>query len=95
MSDLVETCGRAIEHWLPMDQIGVAQEECAELITDLSRLIAGMSHVRRGRLPLDGCAEEIADVIIMCEQLRQMIPEHVASALERKLARLNALMEPR
>jgi len=64
-------------------QIGVAQEECAELIQALSKYV-------RNKGNLDNVAEEIADVEIMCEQLR-IIFENDKRVEEWKDYKLNRL----
>lgn len=58
------------------------QEECAELI-------AAINHRRLERISLEQLAEEVADVMIMCEQAREMLGERVVDdARNRKLERL-------
>ena len=70
--------------------MGVAQEECAELIQAISK-------VRRkgaNTATLDHMAEEIADVQIMCEQLiflydiEPEVTAHYFEKLKRQLERI-------
>lgn len=86
MSDQ-ELYEQAIEAWGEGAQLGMAQEECGELITIISRRF-------RGRGDDADLAEEIADVEIMCEQLRlivgdEQVAEHKAEKLNRLRERLN------
>ncbi|RLC69283.1 MAG: antitoxin [Chloroflexi bacterium] len=55
----------AIEKWGPKHQIDLAVEECSELIVALM-------HYGRGRCGSFEVAEEIADVEIMLEQLKEV-----------------------
>lgn len=53
-------------------------EECAELIVALN-------HLHRGRCTEDEVVYELADVIIMCEQLAEILgPQRVAEKLREK-----------
>lgn len=73
---------RALDIWGPQLQIDVAIEECAELIVVLQQY----RRVRRTDIDV---AEEIADVTIMCQQLRLIYgPERVDRAVAAKLQRL-------
>ena len=75
-----------LSKWGEAAQYDQAVEECAELITTLK-------HLRRGRSDETAVAEELADVYLMIGQLTYMIgEERVAAAIERKLARLQALL---
>lgn len=75
-------CGEALALWGPLAQMGVAMEECAELIVAINQLL-------RGRVEHDAVAEEVADVEIMCKQLRLIVGnELVDTAKEKKLVRL-------
>lgn len=72
----------AVKAWGPESQVRMAQEEAAELI-------AALNQFSRGRLPIEAVADEVADVIIMCAQLRVMLGgERVDAAVLRKLERL-------
>ena len=69
---------RAIaRHYGKEPQIGVAQEECAELIQALSKIR------RKGETmkALDNLIEEIADVNIMCAQLEELFGARASVAL--------------
>lgn len=74
---------KTIEKWGAALQVGTAMEECAELIAALNRFYF------RGRGSVEDVAEEVADVELVCKQLRHMIgDEKVDKAFDRKLARL-------
>lgn len=63
-------------------QAAMAIEECSELTNALCKF-------RRGRVGEDEIITEIADVMIMCEQLSSYFGKvHVAIEKERKLERL-------
>ena len=69
---------RAIaRHYGKEPQIGIAQEECAELIQALSKIR------RKGETmkALDNLIEEIADVNIMCAQLEELFGVRASVAL--------------
>ena len=79
-------------HYGKEPQIGVAQEECAELIQALSKIR------RKGETmkALDNLIEEIADVNIMCAQLEELfgVRASVALRMHQKLDRqLKRIME--
>ena len=80
------------DHYPRSSQMGVAQEECAELIQAISK-------VRRLGIngeTLDHMAEEIADVRIMCAQLVAILGlnEAVSRNIDQKLKRqLERIME--
>ena len=71
-------------------QMGVAQEECAELIQAISKVR------RKGETveTLDNLVEEIADVSIMCAQLEELfgvrasVAWHMHQKLDRQLERI-------
>lgn len=74
-----------IDKWGVALQIGTAMEECAELIAALNR------HYIRGREPVEAVIEELADVELVCKQLRHIIgDEPVNLMVETKLRRLRA-----
>ena len=80
-----ETAAMIAEHYGREAQMGVAQEECAELIQAISK-------VRRKGAAADSkehLAEEIADVLIMCEQLTKLfnLDLAVARKIDQKLDR--------
>ena len=69
---------RAIaRHYGKEPQMGVAQEECAELIQAISKVR------RKGETveTLDNLVEEIADVSIMCAQLEELFGVRASAAL--------------
>lgn len=80
-----------IEHYGMENQLGIAQEECAELIQAISKL-------RRAGTPdpelLAHLAEEVADVVIVCAQLdlgyelQDAVHENVRMKLRRQLRRI-------
>ena len=83
MSDIYD---RAIAHYGDKKQLLQACEECAELIQAISKATryTGKSYV-------DGVCEEIADVLIMCEQVKKIFnisTVDVEKEKERKLTRL-------
>jgi hypothetical protein len=78
---------KAIEHWGEAAQIDMAIEECAELILSLM-------HRLRRRNSIEDVAEEVADVEIMCGQLRLMVGSDLVDQVKvRKLERLQQLLE--
>ena len=63
-------------------QLDQLQEECGELV-------AAVNHYRRGRITKEELAEEVADVLIMCEQVKRIVgPEHVTRWKRAKLRRM-------
>lgn len=75
-------CRRAIDHFGVENQIEKAMEEMGELITELARR-------HSPRADRDKIAEEVADALIMLEQLRIIFGgERVDEQVERKLCRL-------
>jgi NTP pyrophosphatase (non-canonical NTP hydrolase) len=82
---MLEVGTRAIRRWGVDAQVGMAIEECAELIVALR-------HVDRGREA--DVASEVADVLIMCAQMACIVGiDKVASEVERKLSRLSERLE--
>lgn len=80
-----ETAAMIAEHYGREAQMGVAQEECAELIQAISKVRRkGATDDSRGHL-----AEEIADVLIMCAQLTKLfnLDLAVARKIDQKLKR--------
>lgn len=73
----------ALEKWGVQSQINQLYEEIGELLT-------AIVHLDRGRITVDGLAEEIADVELCLEQLKDIhkISEAVESWKEKKLKRL-------
>ena len=91
---MIKLLKQAIEKWGVEAQLNLAEEECAELIVELKKF-------RRGRNHKDDVCGEIADVEIMCAQLRLMFDSPVditcnstvdyikAQKLERLRGRIN------
>ena len=79
-----------IRQWGINSQVGIAIEECGELIVELAkrgRKVNGSS--------LEDIASEIADVEIMCKQLRLIFnPKTIDNIKKRKLARLQERLTP-
>ena len=84
---------KAIERWGIDGQIKQTIEECSELITVLC-------HKDRGRADWAQVAREVADVEIMCSQLREIIGQEIvdqckAEQLERLLREIEKTSHPR
>lgn len=76
-----------IDKWGEDAQYDQAVEECAELITALK-------HFRRGKIEKQAVISELADVTLMLGQLSWMFgQDQVDEAVQRKLAKLNRLLE--
>lgn len=74
---------RSILHYGKNNQSTVCMEECAELIQAISK-------AKRGKIDRDNMEEEIADVLICIEMLKQMYmisDEEINKWIERKQAR--------
>ena len=72
----------AVEKWGNATQMLLTMEECGELIV-------AINHFLRGRKDKRELAEEIADVEIMCTQMRYMIGDEIVDKEKhRKLRRL-------
>jgi NTP pyrophosphatase (non-canonical NTP hydrolase) len=79
---------KALNTWGVYAQLGIAQEECAELIQAISKYFRGddplMEHVE----------QEIADVIIIIEQLLLLVnSENVQNHINNKMERINKRMD--
>lgn len=78
---VVDHCGEYLTQWVPA-QAAMVVEECSQLTNAICKF-------RRGRVGEDDIITEIADVMIMCEQLSNYFgKEKVALERERKLTRL-------
>jgi NTP pyrophosphatase (non-canonical NTP hydrolase) len=80
---------KAIEKWGSNAQLGMLQEECAELIQAVSKVM------RKQDFSFLKLAEEIADVEIMMEQMIVIYPELTTlkeQYKDRKLGRLAELL---
>lgn len=84
-TDIHHICHKAVELWGENLQTVVCMEEMAELMQSLSKNIRGLDNEL-------SIAEEIADVEIMLEQLKQIfhVRGDVEDYRERKLERLVA-----
>jgi NTP pyrophosphatase (non-canonical NTP hydrolase) len=81
-SERAQLYRRAVEAWGAEAQMRILQEKCGELIAAINR-----SH--RGRCTRESVAEELADVLICCAQIRLLVgSEEVEIALAGKLERL-------
>lgn len=82
-----EIIKQAIKHYGVKAQVGIAQEELAELIQALSKFI-------RGKADYENIAEEIADVEICLAQLKEIFAneDEVEMWKEFKLLRLKGRM---
>ena len=77
---------RVIKQWGHQAQMVQAMEECGELVTVLS-------HYLRGRADDSALADEIADVEIMCRQLREIIGSDIVEQHKNaKLIRLQRML---
>lgn len=82
---------KSIKHYGEEIQSTVCMEECAELIQAISK-------AKRGKLDVDNMIEEIADVLICVEILKQIynIPDcSIENWIERKQERMLSRMEDR
>lgn len=80
-------CLRAVQYFGKASRKQLTQEECAELIQALSKDLRGKTH---------NVEEEIADVLIMIEQLKCIYDnDKIEKYREEKINRLNELMENR
>jgi hypothetical protein len=78
---------RALEHFGAQTQVSKAIEEMAELITELARIDSNRGMNIK-------VIEEIADVIIMINQLKILFGEElVQSHIETKLKRLRSIID--
>ena len=90
------TIGKSIKHYGAEIQSTVCMEECAELIQAISKMIRKNDELFED--DYDHLAEEIADVMICIEMLKQIydIPEHmIEDWIERKQKRMINRMEDR
>jgi NTP pyrophosphatase (non-canonical NTP hydrolase) len=84
--DQKKICLRAVDHYGVEHQKRKAIEELGELICELSR-------EQDKRTDREHILEELADVIIMCEQLRLIYGgEETDKWIDRKLKRLRDMM---
>lgn len=77
----------AVKEWGVVSQMLKAIQECSELINSITRLI-------EGRDDKNDVASEVADVEIMCEQLRIMVgADKVDREKKLKLERLELILK--
>ena len=77
---------QAVAKWGEESQIDMTIEECAELIVELR-------HVCRGRSSIGAVCSEVADVEIMCTQMRVIFgPTLIDKIKVQKLKRLQKLI---
>lgn len=79
----VKIIADSIQHYGKNNQSTVCMEECAELIQAISK-------AKRGKINRDNMIEEIADVLICIEMLKQMYmisDEKINKWIEKKQAR--------
>ena len=78
---------QAIEQWGIHPQIRMVFEECAELMNALAKTY-------RGRASKQDVITELADVVIMCEQMAVVFgQEEYKAELERKLEKFKKKLE--
>ena len=80
---------RSVDHYGAEIQATVCMKECAELIQAISK-------EKRGKIDRDNMTEEIADVLICIEMLKQIynIPDYsIGNWIERKQKRMINRME--
>jgi NTP pyrophosphatase (non-canonical NTP hydrolase) len=82
-----EIYAKTISKWGEQAQYDQTVEECAELITSLQ-------HFARGKVDKETVVNELADVFLMVGQLAYMFgEEQLSAAVEKKIAKLNLLLE--
>jgi NTP pyrophosphatase (non-canonical NTP hydrolase) len=79
---------KALAKWGCKMQATVAIEEMSEVIKEITKML-------RGQLDREHMAEEIADAIIVLEQMRMMlnITDSVSSWMDYKIAALKRMVE--
>lgn len=85
----VKIIAESIQHYGKNNQSTVCMEECAELIQAISK-------AKRGKINRDNMIEEIADVLICIEMLKQMYmisDDKINKWIEKKQARESERME--
>lgn len=78
-----------IIHYGVLSQVDKTVEECAELIKECSDLIKALLKARRENGSIENIIDEIADVTIMCEQVKLMFDceKEVAERIDYKINR--------
>ncbi|EGR0364826.1 hypothetical protein V5H08_15685 [Vibrio cholerae] len=79
---------RALEKWGEASQIMMASGECGEFIAESTK------HFVQNKSSIQAVASEVADVMIMMEQMRLLCGEELVDRIkEQKLARLDAIIK--
>lgn len=92
MRDEDELYQLAIEEWGVASQMGMVQEECAELIQAVSKYIRKLAKNPQAAIPA-GVYEEAADVDIMLGQLKELLDAETLEQYKRvKLERLAKIL---
>lgn len=85
--DRQELLMNAINEW------GIEAQQL-QLIEECSELITAILHYKRGKCTTADVVTEIADVMIMCEQMRIVYGEHdVDAQIEYKLQRMKSRLK--
>ena len=77
-----DICDKIIENNGELYQMGILQEEAAELIQIISKY-------RRGKVELEDLKEEMADLFITWWQIYNLMPEKVDDEIAAKLKKLS------
>lgn len=89
MIEFESVFARALKVWGQESQLRMAQEECAELIVAISKILREKPLPRHNGNPLENLFEEIADVKIMIGQLEVLFgPANIAHYVGKKIKRL-------
>ena len=79
---------KAIEKWGVEAQLGMVQEECAELIVAINKLFRGSDGSK------DQVIKELGDCMIMCYQVVEMFGEdEVQKSIDKKLEIIKSRIE--
>jgi len=84
MKEFPVICRDVLNKWGLDSQMDMMAEECAEFIADLNRW-------KRGRISVETMLEEIADVSLMCDEMRVFFKE-IDTIKQEKLKRLENLL---
>jgi len=87
----------AIELWGIESQLGMLQEECGEAITAVNKLrrVSFGQPLRMTTMPseaIDFLMQEVADVMLVCEQIKVCYPKEFKLAYEEKYNRFVAMI---
>lgn len=79
---------RALDKWGEASQIMMASGECGEFIAESTK------HFVQNKSSVEAVASEVADVMIMMEQMRLLCGEELVDSIKaEKLARLDAIIK--